>query len=864
MAAPPSGSPAALRQAGNALRRQLSRAQSELRAAHEKDGDAPRLLRGRCRVVDAALRSLWREAGLPRELCLAAVGGYGRRELYPASDIDLLFLRSERLEREVERRLEALVGLLWDIGLTVGHSVRTVSQCLDEAARDITVQTSLLEARPLCGSRRLFAEFSAKARECLDPGAYFKAKLLEQEERHRRFQDTPYALEPNCKESPGGLRDLQTILWVSQTAGLGDSWGALARRGFVTVAEARQLARLEGFLRQVRIRLHHLAGRREDRLLFEHQEALARQFGIGPGRARRAAELFMQRYYRAAKAVAQLNAILLQNLAAEILPAGARAPIVINPRFQAERELLDARGEDIFEKAPDAIFESFLLLQQRPELKGMTARTLRALWRARRLVGPAFRRDPRQREAFLRLFRQERRLADVLRRMNEQDILGSYLPPFRRIVGQMQHDLFHAYTVDQHILMVVRNLRRFAQAEYAHELPHCSRLMAGFDKPWLLYLAALFHDIAKGRGGDHSRLGAREARRFAREHGLAAADAGLLTWLVAEHLTMSLVAQKQDLADPQVIRAFAARVGDERRLAALYLLTVADIRGTSPRIWNAWKGKLLEDLHDAALRLLRGGRAEQSDASAARQQAARRLLRGFGLPPGAEEALWRELDTVYFLRHDADEIAWHARMLWQQPAPRHPVVKARHPDIGAGGLQVMIYVADQPRLFARLCGYFSRFGFSIAEAKIHTTRHGYALDSFMLLLPEGGGPAGGDLAGRIERELAVRLGREEEAVAPASVRLSRQMRHFPITPEVRIEPAEQAGQHLLSIVAADRPGLLHDVATTLDAHGVSVHSARIVTLGERAEDSFLVSGAELDETAALLRLEAELLEKLQL
>ncbi len=840
---------------------ELAQGQSALRVGYEAHADAARLLRSRSQLVDSVLKALWQEARLPLGLALVAVGGYGRRELYPASDVDLLFLVPDDVAAETERQLERLIGLLWDIGLDIGHSVRTVEQCADEARRDITVQTNLLEARLLCGSRNLYAAFAARLHEELDPQAFFKSKRLEQDERYTRFQDTPYALEPNTKESPGGLRDLQMVLWISRAARLGESWNDLTRRGHITRGEAIQLKRLETFLQHVRIRLHFLAGRRENRLLFDHQEAVARAFGIVPGRTRRASELLMQRYYRTAKSVMQLNTILMQNLGAEILPGPRRLPIVIDDNFQVDHELLDVRREDVFEAQPSAILESFLHMEQRAELKGMSARTLRALWRARRLIGPAFRRAPANRALFLKLFQQRRGMVHEFRRMNQYGILGRYIPAFRRIVCQMQHDLFHAYTVDQHILMVMRNLRRFTMAEFAHEYPMCTRLIAGFERHWLLYIAALFHDIAKGRGGDHSRLGMPDARRFCRDHGIDGDDAALVVWLVEHHLSMSAVAQKQDLADPEVVRAFAALVGDERRLTALYLLTVADIRGTSPKVWNAWKGKLLEDLFNAALRLLRGATPLQALGIGERQEDARRLLRYFGLRDGVEQDLWRYLDTAYFLRHDSEEIAWHTRALYHRPAAPQPVVKARLPPLGEG-LQVMVYVADQPRLFSRLCGFFSRMGYSIAEAKIHTTRHGYALDSFMLLDPDNQ-LAYRDMANLIEHDLSARLGSGAPLDPPMAGRLSRQVRHFPITPEVQIRPTERGDQFLLSLNAADRPGLLFTVTSALADHGVSVHTAKIATLGERVEDTFLISGAELGKTSSLLRLESELLEQLQ-
>jgi len=842
-------------------KRELSLGQEQLRIAYETQADAARLLRGRSQLVDSVLKALWQEARLPLGLSLVAVGGYGRRELYPASDVDLLFLIPDNVSRDTEKQLEQLIGLLWDVGLDIGHSVRTVDQCVEEAEQDITVQTNLLEARLLCGSRALYNAFSERLRAGLDARSFFKAKKLEQGERYLRYQETPYALEPNCKESPGGLRDLQVILWISRAAGLGHDWNDLARHGYLSRGEALQLKRLESFLQHLRIRLHHLTGRREDRLLFDHQEAVARAFGITASETRRASELLMQRYYRTAKSVTQTNTILLQNLDVTIFPEQQTVPIFVNERFQAHRELLDIRSEDIFEKFPSAILESFLLLMQRSELKGMTARTLRALWRARALIGPAFRKDPRNRALFLQLFQQKRGLVHEFRRMNQFGILGRYLPAFGNIVCQMQHDLFHIYTVDQHILQVMRNLRRFSMPEFAHEYPLCSRLMDGFERHWLLYVAALFHDIAKGRGGDHSKLGMPDARRFCREHGMTEEDTSLVVWLVEQHLTMSHVAQKQDLADPDVIEAFAKTVGDERRLTALYLVTVADIRGTSPKVWNTWKGKLLEDLFKITLRRLGGAQGQQMLGLPERMEEARRLLRFHGLRVGVEDSFWHVLDTVYFLRHDAEEIAWHTRALYHRPNGPKPVVKARLPHIGTG-LQVMVYTPDQPALFARLCGFFARLGYSIAEAKIHTTRNGYALDSFILLDLDNT-LAYRDMISLIEHDLAQQLASGVESVRPGPGRLSRQVRNFPITPEVLIRPTEKGEQYLLSVNAADRPGLLYTVASTLAAHNINVHTAKIATLGERIEDTFLISGGELAQTAGVLRLETELLEQLQ-
>ncbi|MCX8086410.1 MAG: [protein-PII] uridylyltransferase [Rhodocyclaceae bacterium] len=841
-------------------REQLAAGREALKAAYLSGGSPAALLSGLARLVDATLRQLWQQLGCDRRLALAAVGGYGRGELYPASDVDLLILLPEGEEAAHRPAIERLIGLLWDIGLDIGHSVRTIEECLAEAARDITVQTALLEARHLAGDRALFERFSRAFTANLDPRAFFEAKRLEQEERYAKYNDTPYALEPNCKEHPGGLRDLQILLWVTRAAGLGSRWGRLAATAITTTAEARQLARCEEFLRRVRIGLHFIAGRREDRLLFDHQEALAQALGFTATPSRRASEVLMQHYYRNAKRVTQLNTLVLLDLATRLEARPAVPPIVLDAHFQMEHELLDLRSEDLFEKRPSAILESFLLLSRRGELKGMTPRTLRALWRARHRIDAAFRRDPVNRANFLALFQEKRGLTHQLRRMNQFDILGAYLPAFGRIVGRMQHDLFHVYTVDQHILQVIRNLRRFALPEFAHEYPYCSRLMAAFPAPWRLYLAALFHDIAKGRGGDHSKLGRIDAVKFCRAHGIGKEDTELIAFLVEHHLTMSGVAQKEDLSDPAVIQRFAALVGTKERLTALYLLTVADIRGTSPKVWNAWKAKLIEDLFRITLRLLSGETVAQLAGLEERQEDARRLLRLRGLMPGVEAPLWQELDTAYFLRHDSEEISWHTQTLYYRPAPDGPVVRARMNPAGAG-LQVMVYSRDQPELFARLCGFFARLGFTIVEAKIHTTRHGYALDSFALLDP-GNEMSYRDMIGLIEHELTEHLIALPPLTPPPKGRLSRQVRHLPLTPEVSIRADESQCHSILSISAADRPGLLFDIARVLARHGIDLMSAKINTLGERVEDVFLIRGGELERTATLIRLEQELLETL--
>ncbi len=813
-------------------------------------------------MTDRHLRAVWKSHCMPEKLAMIAVGGYGRKQLFPHSDVDLLILLPNPPDQELRSKLEALVGTFWDIGLEVGHSVRTIEECFEIAAEDITVQTNLLESRLLCGNRELYRRFSRKVLQTINPAAFLRAKRIEQQERHSRYQESN--LEPNIKECAGGLRDLNTILWISRAAGHGRTWLELARRGFITRAEAIAISRHQRVLEMLRIRLHYLAGRREDRLLFDYQTALAKQLGFADRSAKRASERLMQRFYLTAKAVSQLNTILLQNLALRISPPPNRNKLTpLNERFVIRGELLSASDPRIFERNPRAILEAFRLLQQHGEIKGIGAVTLRALWRARRRINPRTRSDPRMRAQFMDILRSPDRMIRELRRMHQYDILGRYIPAFGRIVGQMQHDLFHVYTVDEHILKVVRNLRRFAVPELAHEFPLSSRLMSEFDAPELLYLAGIFHDIAKGRGGDHSQLGKVDALRFCKAHGLSAADCELVAWLVEQHLVMSSIAQKQDLSDPTVVRNFAELVRDERNLVALYLLTVADVRGTSPKVWNAWKAKLLEDLFQSTRRILSGERSERQDGQRARQEDAIVRLRLYAIPVQDYQELWRQLDTGYFLRHEPQEIAWHTRQLYQRTHATTPVVRARLSPVGEG-LQVMVYVADQKELFSRICSFFDSISFDIFEAKIHTTRHGYALDTFHIQDASNRQPEYRDLISYIEYELAERLSNKAALPPLTKPRLSRQLRHFPITPEVGIQSGERGTYRMLSVVAGDRPGLLSRISRVLTAFDINLHSARINTLGARAEDTFAISGEILKNLKETVRFESELLAQLQI
>ena len=815
---------------------------------------------------------------MPEHFALLAVGGYGRQALFPYSDVDVLVLLPDDLQLEsdetLKARIEGFIGSCWDAGLEIGSSVRQLHECLSEAAADITVQTAMLESRWLVGDTALMASFNQAFKKQLDPRAFFTGKTLEMQQRHSKFDNSPYSLEPNCKESPGGLRDLQMLLWLTKASGLGSTWQDLSERGMVTALEMRQLKRNENLLSLLRWRLHWSARRREDRLVFDMQSTLAIELGLAADtqdakRARAASEALMKHYYWAAKAVTQLNQIIHLNIEDWLFDQGhAHPPQPLNERFLDKSGMLEVVDDGLYQRQPHAILETFWVYQETVGIKGLSARTLRALYNARGLMNAAFRRDPANRAMFIRILQTPQGITHAMRLMNQTSVLGRYLWVFRRIVGQMQHDLFHVYTVDQHILMVLRNVRRFFIVEHAHEYPFCSQLAAGWEQPWILYVAALFHDIAKGRGGDHSDLGAKEVRLFCRQHGVAKADQQLIEFLVKHHLTMSHVAQKEDLSDPDVIRAFANKVGNERYLRALYLLTVADIRGTSPKVWNAWKGKLLEDLYRASAAVLGGQSHDPHALVEMRKREALETLNLYAMPFESHKDLWDTLDVGYFMRHEAADIAWHTRQLSRPLALAKAAgqsagvtVKARLSPLGEG-LQVMVYTPDQPDLFARICGYFDQAEFSIQDAKVHTAKNGYALDTFQVVTPMLNVHYR-ELTPMVENGLKVAIENGGPLHKPRQGgRVSRRVKSFPVAPRVRLQPDEKAQRWLLSISASDRAGLLYGVAQVLAQHHINVLLAKVSTLGERVEDTFLIDGAALQHNRTQIDLETQLLDVL--
>jgi len=829
------------------LRKSLQEGFSALKLGFAENPNVNRLFRRHCKLIDALLLDIWNDLKLDPDSCLIAVGGYGRGELYPYSDIDLLILVPENPADKalLNAKIEHFIGLLWDLGLNVGHSVRTLDECTAEAKKDITTQTNILESRLLLGSASGYRSFLAETRLTLEPIAFFDAKFKEQENRHAKYNDTDYNLEPNIKESPGGLRDLHMVSWLACSLNLHTSssnlWTDLARNNIISPLEARQIRHHEKKLQLLRIRLHFLSRRREDRLLFDFQNDLASELGYVNSPRKRASEQLMQSYYRSVRFVRLMNEILLKLLRQML---SGEPPVIepINARFEARNQLLEAKTAGLLQHQPSSIFEAFLLLQQRPELKGMGATLLRNLQRVKKLVNRDFRQNLQNRILFIEILSQRNGVNHALRAMNRYGILGSYIPAFGRIVGQMQHDLFHVYTVDEHILNVLANLRRFSKPELKHEFPLCSKLFAEFDAPHLLYLAALFHDIAKGRNGDHSTLGKVDAARFCKLHGLSRDDSALVAWLVETHLKMSAIAQKTDLSDPSVIESFAQLVGNERRLVALYLLTVADIRGTSPLIWNAWKARLLESLFNETKRALAAPEFHAKQTIATRVQEAAEKLTRYGISTQTYERIWEHFGESYLVRHESDEIAWHTRLLTPHLNSEHAIVRARLSPYG-DGIQVMIYTKDQSDIFAKICNFFDRMGYDIVEAKIYTTCHAYALDSFIILDKSSKSVSYTGLLKFIETNLTDKLDGSDALESPLKGRVSRQVKHMPLQTQIAITEAPENNYHRLEIIANDRPGLLATVAQQFLKLNIELHNAKINTLGSRAEDIFLISAS---------------------
>lgn len=828
----------------------LEQGQQLLYKAFDAGVPIEKLVTSRAQLIDELLVRAWRHflGEAHADLCLVAVGGYGRGELLPYSDVDLLVLHQNDGPGQAGASLERFLTFAWDTGLEIGHSVRSPEECRSQAYADVTIMTTLMESRVIAGAGKLLDEMrSMITTEHVWPArSFFEAKMEEQRQRHAKYHDSAYKLEPNVKESPGGLRDLQNISWVTMRHFGSQALHDLVSQGFLSEQEYSELTEHQSFLWRVRFSLHRLCGRREDRLLFDHQVKVAQLFGYRDASHNLAVEQFMQRYYRTIKALSCLNDMLLQLFREAILYTQDDAtPLPLNQRFQARHEYIEATDADVFQHDPIALLEVFYLMTCHRELKGIAAGTLRLIRRDRSLIDERFRKDARARELFIKILRQPRGVTHVLRLMNRYGVLGRYIPAFGQVIGMMQYDLFHTLTVDEHVLFVLRNMRRLGLPEFEHELPYASQVFQRLPKPELLYLGGIFHDIAKGRGGDHSELGAEEARRFCQEHGLSDSDSELVAWLVASHLEMSMTAQRRDISDPKVIMAFAGRVIDSTRLDYLYLLTVCDIRATNPNLWNSWRASLLQELYETTQRALERGLNDpigEQELVEETKEEARRLLQKKGLDRNQVDSIWARIDDDHFLRYNSQEIAWQTQSIAATQESDLPLVQVD--TLAATGTTVFVYTRDVDYLFGLSTGMLARLGLNILDARIGATRDGFALDTYVVV--ESGGSAI-TAPGRCA-EIRDSLRRVINAPGVSSVevgqRLPRQLKHFTTPTQISFSQDKDRHRTIMEIVTGDRPGLLSTIGEVFKRQGILVDAAKIGTMGERAEDVFFITDSK--------------------
>ncbi|MCI0918071.1 [protein-PII] uridylyltransferase [Pseudomonas stutzeri] len=859
-----------------AFKKVIRKAREVLDARFVAGRDIRRLIEDRAWFIDQILRAAWGrfdwDSGA--EIALVAVGGYGRGELHPYSDIDLLILLDDSDHEKFRNSIEGFLTLLWDIGLEVGQSVRSVQECAEEARADLTIITNLMESRTIAGPEHLRQKMLkvTSPSEMWPSKEFFLAKRNEQAARHSKYNNTEYNLEPNVKGSPGGLRDIQTILWIARRQFGSLNLGAIVDQGFLTEGEYSLLVSSQEFIWRVRYGLHMLAGRAEDRLLFDHQRSLAALLGYEDSDAKLAIERFMQKYYRVVMSISELSDLVGQHFAEVILwegDSGKAEPL--NSRFLVRDGYLEVANDTVFKRRPFAILEIFVLLAQHPEIKGVRAETIRLLRDHRYLIDDDFRGDIRNTSLFVELFKCKEGIHRNLRRMNRYGILGRYLPEFGHIVGQMQHDLFHIYTVDAHTLNVIKYLRKLSKPGVAEKYPLASKLVERLPKPELIYIAGLYHDIAKGRGGDHSELGAVDAQAFCTRHKLPAWDTRLVVWLVENHLVMSTTAQRKDLSDPQVINDFAQQVGDETHLDYLYVLTVADINATNPTLWNSWRASLLRQLYTETKRALRRGLENPLDREEQIRQTQRAALDNLvrnGTDPDDAEQLWSQLGDDYFMRHSSTDVAWHTEAIIEHPSDGGPLVLIKETTQREfeGGTQIFIYAPDQHDFFAVTVAAMDQLNLNIHDARIITSSSQFTLDTYIVLDADGT-PIGNDpeRTEEIRQGLIDALRNPEDYLTIIQKRVPRQLKHFAFPPQVTIHNDTQRPQTIIEVVAPDRPGLLARIGQLFLDFDLSVQNAKIATLGERVEDVFFVTNADnqpLSDPQLCMRLQQAMIKQL--
>lgn len=841
--------------AAAAFRDLLNEARQVFDDAYRHGWEIRELVQGRAYVIDRIIQAAWHLFNWQgeEEISLLAVGGYGRGELHPHSDIDLLLLMRKDLTKENRDSIGQFFTLLWDINLEIGQSVRTIKQCRSEAIKDITVATSLMESRTLVGPAALRDEMIAATQDNKvwpDP-AFFTAKRDEQIARHDKYYDIDYALEPNVKTSPGGLRDIQTVGWIAKRHFNADSLDELVAPGFLTESEFSQLREGENLLWRLRYGLHLLAKRKEDRLLFDKQRDLAAIFGLEDDDKSLAVEKLMQQYYRAVATLRELNDLLLQHFEEAILRAGEKTDISkINNRFQIRNSYIEACNDQIFNRFPFALIEVFVLMAQNPDIQGVRASTIRLVREHRELIDDEFRHDIRNTSLFMELLRSPHNLTAQLRRMARYGILGRYLPEFGAITGKMQHDLFHIYTVDAHTLQVVENMRRFRLPEAEENFPIAAHIANKLPKIELLYIAGLYHDIAKGRGGDHSQLGMDDAVDFCQRHHLSTWDAKLVSWLVGKHLLMSMTAQRRDISDPEVIHEFALQVGDKLHLDYLYALTVADINATNPTLWNAWRASLLRQLYLSTKKELRRGLEnpiDRADRIKDKQESALTKLTDKGIDRDAVLAIWQNTDDEYFVRESVANIVWHTESI-DEHNRNNPeqetlvLVQDTTDSLAEGATHIFIYTINRSHLFASSAAAMEQLGLNIHDARIFTSQKNYCMNTYSVL--DNDGEALGDNPERIAQIKALLCEYLAEPSAHLRVprkRQPRKLKHFGQQIEIDLINKDEQDYSILEINGIDQPGLLAAIGKVFAEKDIQLLNARIATLGERVEDLFYVT-----------------------
>lgn len=807
----------------------------------------------RSNLIDEALIFLWKHAGLDQSrLGLFAVGGYGRKEMLPYSDVDIMILAEDEIDPELEKQISTFISSLWDVGnFKPGTSVRTIQNCVEQATNDLTVATTLIEARLITGNPDLAKWPRRIVSQTWTDKTFFDAKMAEQVKRHAQHNNTESNLEPDIKNAPGGIRDMNQIGWIAKRHFRVNRIYDLVHLGFITEYELKILEEAESFLWEIRHHLHRLSKRDENRLLFDHQREIAAKFGytrLDGQPANYAVEQFMKRYYRTAQQISTLNEMLLayfnESVITPRLPNYERKIEEINENFKLVDKKLAVQHHKVFSENPSAILELFYLLANRPEIEGIRARTLRLLIMAAKRIDQEFRGNPAHQALFMAIIRSPYRLYDTLVDMKRYGILGNYIPAFGQIMGLMQYDLFHIYTVDAHTLLLIRNLNRFKETEFAQHFPVVSSVFQRLARRDIVYLAAIFHDIAKGRGGDHSELGAEDAIEFCRAHGFTERECKLVAWLIQNHLLMSLTAQKKDISDPDVIKEFAEKLGDMEHLDYLYTLTVADINATNPKLWNTWRASLMRQLYTYSRDVIRSGLGRPVDYQMLIEDtkftASEILVNEFSLD--AVERVWQELGDEYFLKESADEIAWHTRAILLHGDNSAPLVLLRaHRQSAQDAVQIFIYTQDKPNLFATTVAVLDRMNLDVQDARIITATKAFSLDTYLVLDRFGTLLTDPDREHTVKSALVQALSQSDKYPGLMQRRIPRQLRHFDIENTVDVTLNEALQQNMVEISTLDQPGLLARVGGLFMMQGLDIHSAKIATLGERAEDIFFVT-----------------------